>query len=151
MDIILRYWSEREGKVAVRYFTSEFLGHTPAEKLLESINRSLSPLDPKKLLQISMDGPTVNWKFLRIFQEDKSKEDPDAPKLINLGSCGLHVVHGSFQTGERETVAAAQLQNSCCFTRGSEGRDEGLFSSGCGGERESITNLFGGSHALMCP
>ncbi|KAK1906949.1 hypothetical protein KUDE01_009345 [Dissostichus eleginoides] len=103
MDIILRYWSEREGKVAVRYFTSEFLGHTQAEKLLESINRSLSPLDPKKLLQISMDGPTVNWKFLRIFQEDKSKEDPDAPKLINLGSCGLHVVHGSFQTGERET------------------------------------------------
>ncbi|KAK1905642.1 hypothetical protein KUDE01_012822 [Dissostichus eleginoides] len=84
MDIILRYWSEREGKVAVRYFTSEFLGHTQAEKLLESINRSLSPLDPKKLLQISMDGPTVNWKFLRIFQEDKSKEDPDAPKLINL-------------------------------------------------------------------
>ncbi|KAK1898471.1 Adenylate cyclase type 6 [Dissostichus eleginoides] len=103
MDIILRYWSEREGKVAVRYFTSEFLGHTQTEKLLESINRSLSPLDPKKLLQISMDGPTVNWKFLRIFQEDKSKEDPDAPKLINLGSCGLHVVHGSFQTGERET------------------------------------------------
>ncbi|KAI4829210.1 hypothetical protein KUCAC02_023270 [Chaenocephalus aceratus] len=103
MDIILRYWSEREGKVAVRYFTSEFLRHTQAEKLLESINRSLSPLDSKKLLQISMDGPTVNWKFLRIFQENKSKEDPDAPKLINLGICGLHVVHGSFQTGERET------------------------------------------------
>ncbi|KAJ3590501.1 hypothetical protein NHX12_008452 [Muraenolepis orangiensis] len=103
MDIILRYWSEREGKVAVRYFTSEFLGPTQAEKLLEGINRYRSSLDPKKLLQISMDGPTVNWKFLRIFQEDKSKEDPDAPKLINLGSCGLHVVHGSFQTGARET------------------------------------------------
>ena len=90
MDIILRYWSEREGKVAVRYFTLEFLGHTQAEKLLLGLNRSLSPLDPKKPLQILMDGPTVNWKFLRIFQEDKSKEDPDAPKLINLGSCGLH-------------------------------------------------------------
>lgn len=45
----------------------------------------------------------MNWKFLRLFQEDKSKEDPDAPKLINLGRCGLHVVHGSFQTRERET------------------------------------------------
>ncbi|KAJ4919549.1 hypothetical protein JOQ06_022104 [Pogonophryne albipinna] len=117
MDIILRYWSEREGKVAVRYFTSEFLGHTQAEKLLESINRSLSPLDPKKLLQISMDGPTVNWKFLRIFQEDKSKEDPDAPKLINLGSCGLHVVHGSFQTGERETETLMNVFPNIVITK----------------------------------
>ncbi|KAJ8364953.1 hypothetical protein SKAU_G00137840 [Synaphobranchus kaupii] len=76
------------------------MGHTQAEKLLEKIKRTLSPLDPKRLLQISMDGPMVNWKFLRIFQEDKSQADPDAPKMINLG---LHVVHGSFQNGEKET------------------------------------------------
>lgn len=79
------------------------MGHTQAEKLLEKTKRTLSPLDPNKLLSISMDGPMVNWKFLRIFQADKSQVDPDVPKMINLGSCGLHVVHGSFQNGEKET------------------------------------------------
>lgn len=103
LDVVVRHWSEREGKVVVHYFDSEFWGHTQAEKLLERIKRALSPLNPNKLLQISMDGPAVNWKLLRIFQEDKSQEDPDAPKMINLGSCGLHVLHGSFQDGERET------------------------------------------------
>ncbi|CAM4635460.1 unnamed protein product [Leuciscus chuanchicus] len=103
LDVVVRHWSEREGKVVVHYFDSEFLGHTQAEKLLERIKRALSPLNPNKLLQISMDGPAVNWKLLRIFQEDKSQKDPDAPKMIHLGSCGLHVLHGSFQDGERET------------------------------------------------
>lgn len=103
MDIIVRYWCDREEKVAVHYFDSEFMGHTQAEKLLEKIKKTLSPLDPKKLLQISMDGPMVNWKFLKLFQEDKSQSDPDASKLLNLGSCSLHVVHGSFQSGEKET------------------------------------------------
>ncbi|KAL7373641.1 hypothetical protein ABVT39_011347 [Epinephelus coioides] len=103
LDVVARHWSEREGKVVVHYFDSEFMGHTQAEKLLEKIKRALSPLNPNKLLQISVDSPAVNWKLLRIFQEDKSREDPDAPKMISLGSCGLHVVHGSFQDGERET------------------------------------------------
>ncbi|KAI2656593.1 AAA ATPase forming ring-shaped complexes [Labeo rohita] len=103
MDIIVRYWSDPEEKVGVRYFDSEFMGHTQAEKLLEKIKKTLSPLDPKKLLQISMDGPMVNWKFLKMFPKDKSQSDPDAPKLLNLGSCALHVVHGSFQSGEKET------------------------------------------------
>ncbi|KAK2832572.1 hypothetical protein Q7C36_016034 [Tachysurus vachellii] len=73
------------------------------EKLLEKIKKTLSPLDPNKLLQISMDGPMVNWKFLKMLQEDKRQSDPSASKLLHLGSCALHVVHGSFQGGEKET------------------------------------------------
>lgn len=61
------------------------MGHTQTEKPLEKIKKTLSPLDPKKLLQISMDGPMVNWKFLKMFQEVKCYAVPDSAKFINLG------------------------------------------------------------------
>lgn len=86
MGVIVNYWSEREEKVAVYFFYySKFMGHTQTEKPLEKIKKTLSPLDPKKLLQISMDGPMVNWKFLKMFQEVKCYAVPDSAKFINLG------------------------------------------------------------------
>ena len=49
------------------------------------------------LAQISMDGPSVNWKF---FTDMKKKLADDYETiLINIGSCGLHIVHNSFKTG----------------------------------------------------
>ncbi|KAK6471317.1 hypothetical protein HHUSO_G29675 [Huso huso] len=96
MDVVVRYWSEEEFKVVVHYLDSEFLGHTQAEQLLDKIKIILSPLDPKKLLQISIDGPKINWKFLRIFEEERRQMDPNLPHL--------HVVHGSFQQGEKEKL-----------------------------------------------
>ena len=48
-----------------------------------------------------MDGPNVNWKFYHnLFQEHKGEELPD---LLNTGSCSLHVVHGSFEKGAKES------------------------------------------------
>ena len=44
-----------------------------------------------------MDGPNVNWKFFEDLLQDRSQSDPDIPKLINIGCCGLHVVHGAFK------------------------------------------------------
>lgn len=44
-----------------------------------------------------MDGPIVNWKFLESFAANtRAASDP---KLLDLGFCGLHVVHGAFQAG----------------------------------------------------
>ena len=48
-----------------------------------------------------MDGPRVNWKLLKLY-EDREK-DADLPKILNIGSCGLHVVHGAFCTGWQAT------------------------------------------------
>lgn len=86
----------------MHYFDSQLMGHTQAEKFLEKIKITLSTRDPKKLRQISMDGPILNWKCMKMFQEDKRQSDHDASTLLNLGSCALHVVHGSFQSGETE-------------------------------------------------
>ena len=47
-----------------------------------------------------MDSPSVNWKFLESFPSN-TRPDATDPQLLDLGSCGLHVVHGSFQTGHK--------------------------------------------------
>ena len=49
-------------------------------------------------MQVSMDGPNVNWSFLKMFNA-YLQTNCDEKTLINLGSCGLHVVHGSLKTG----------------------------------------------------
>ena len=101
MDIIVRYFYE--DKVVSQYFDSQFMGHTAATDLLHHLKCSLSKFSNRKLLQISMDGPRVNWKLLSLLCEDREKDDADLPKLLNIGSCGLHVVHGAFYTGCRTT------------------------------------------------
>jgi hypothetical protein len=98
MDIVIRYWSKESGGVATRYLSSAFLGHATAADLEIKFKEGLGDLSTQKLIQVSMDGPSVNWKFLESLQ---SNIHPDAadPKLLDLGSCGLHVIHGAFQTG----------------------------------------------------
>ena len=56
-----------------------------------------SGLQYKNIIQVSMDDPSVNWKF---YGELKKKVNADyGNTLINIGSCGLHVVLNSFKRG----------------------------------------------------
>jgi len=100
MDIVIRYWSEEAQQVQSRYFTSVFLGHATAKDLETNFTEALSDLSLMKLVQVSMDGPSVNWKFLESLQTNLHPDAAD-PQLLDLGSCGLHVVHGAFQTGHK--------------------------------------------------
>ena len=103
MDMIVRFWDQEMNKVTDRYFTSEFLGHATAADMFIHFKRgtALAVLDPSGLVQVSIDGPNVNWKFYRdLFQERRGEELPD---LLNIVSCGLHVVHGSFQRGAKQS------------------------------------------------
>ena len=52
---------------------------------------------PERLLQLSMDGPSTNWKVLDLLDEYSAEKE--YPSIINIGSCSLHVVHGAFQVG----------------------------------------------------
>lgn len=54
------------------------------------------------MLQLSMDGPNVNFKTLRLLKEEK-EHDVDSPQLLDLGSCGLHTVHCAFKAGVNAT------------------------------------------------
>ena len=49
-----------------------------------------------------MDGPNVIWKMLDLMVEDRNSNET-YPKLLDVGSCALHVVHGAFRTGMKQT------------------------------------------------
>ena len=53
------------------------------------------------MLQVSMDGPSTNWKGYDLLSK---KSDTDKKQsLFNLGSCSLHVMHGVLKTGAQAT------------------------------------------------
>nr|XP_054921779.1 uncharacterized protein LOC129382223 [Dermacentor andersoni] len=49
-----------------------------------------------------MDGPNVNMKFLREIKQELC-ESNDGRQILDVGSCGLHVVNGAFKTGHAAT------------------------------------------------
>ena len=64
-----------------------------------------------------MDGPNVNKKFY----EDFSRKfgDENYYKLIDIGSCCLHIVHGAFRAGAEQSEWELNLElkgHSLCFT-----------------------------------
>lgn len=101
MDLVIRFWDEGLQQVSTRYLSSVFLGRSTADDLLEKFFEGLSMLPFSNLLQVSMDGPNVNHCFLRKlmgkFENDATNSNEK--KLVDLGTCGLHVVHGSFKHG----------------------------------------------------
>ena len=48
-----------------------------------------------------MDGPSVNWKFYEAVTKDRAEDK--LHQLINIGSCGLHLIHGAFKSEAEAT------------------------------------------------
>ena len=102
MDFHVRYWDSIDMQVKVRYWGSKFLGHSTNLDLADKFSDEIDPIGLHKILQISMDGPSVNHKF---YQEIvKRREELEIHnKMIDIGSCGLHIIHGAFKTGIKST------------------------------------------------
>jgi hypothetical protein len=83
---------------------SLFAGHATANDMLKHFTTGVleSGLKPVDMVQISMDGPNVNWKFYDMVK-DKLVNDYDT-KLMNVGSCGLHTIHNRRSRSHRYTV-----------------------------------------------
>ena len=96
MDLNIRFWNNNLNRVESRYFDSQFLGHPTAKNLLESMTTSLATINSINLTQLSMDGPSVNWLLLDLLK--KQHEQQELPKLLNIGSCNLYVIHGAFKS-----------------------------------------------------
>ena len=99
LDIYLRFWNGNE--VQSRYFTSIFMGHARAVDIEEDLKKAIESLQKANLLQLSMDGPNVNWKVFEDLQSEIQLEN--GKNLLNVGSCGLHVIHGAFRSAMSET------------------------------------------------
>ena len=96
MDIHVRYWNA--GKVSTRYIGSKFLGHGTATDMLQHFHENVleSGLDISNMVQVSMDGPNINWKFYDNLKTKLSQEFDT--KLINIHWI-MWVVHDSFKAG----------------------------------------------------
>ena len=94
MDLLVRYWDVSEKRAVVRYWNSVFLGHTTHLDLLKSFNEGLEGLDLSKLVQVSMDGPTTNLKFLQELKKERAENELSS--LIDIGSCSL-VLKGAYK------------------------------------------------------
>ena len=64
--------------------------------LFEKIKESVTELDESRLIQLSMDDPSVNWNVLE--KVDDYLMNKDLPETIHIGSCNQHILHGAFQT-----------------------------------------------------
>ena len=51
----------------------------------------------KKMVQVSMDGPNVNYKLYDSIVEERNQND-NYLALIDVGYCSLHVVNGAFRS-----------------------------------------------------
>ena len=68
MDVLIRYLAEDDKQVKVRYLDSHFLGHSTNVDLFEQFINAVNKLNPNHILQISMDGPSVNLNFYKKFK-----------------------------------------------------------------------------------
>jgi hypothetical protein len=69
MDVHVIYFDGVEKQVIRRYLGSTFLGHSAHSDLLKAFTLVHEGLDYKRnLVQVSMDGPNVNWKLLEVLQ-----------------------------------------------------------------------------------
>jgi hypothetical protein len=59
LDIHVRFGDN--DTVSSQYLTSEFLGHSSADDLYNHLEPTVCEFGHSKLLQLSMDGPNVNW------------------------------------------------------------------------------------------
>ena len=74
------------------------MGHATANDLSEHFSDVINNVDGgNRMIQVSMDGPLANWKFINLLQKDRVEKEQR--NLIDIGSCSLHVIHGAFKTG----------------------------------------------------
>ena len=104
MDVHVSHYDKNLKRVERVYLSSQFMGHGTTHDIMNEFKKAHKDLDiVNNLIQLSVDGPNLNWAFLDTLEEYQKTEDANAPTLINIGSCGLHVLHGAYKTALKET------------------------------------------------
>ena len=113
IDILIRTW--HDNKISSRYYLSNFLGHACAVNILDTFEKHIElNLGLKNIIQVSIDGPNVNWSFFEKLQVKIEKDFSN--KLIDVGSCGLQILHNAFKAGISETKWDIGYRLSCLHT-----------------------------------
>ena len=96
-DGYITFFSKRYNQTVTSYCGSLFVGHCDHKELVGHFYQFLSSLQlsPAWLLNIGMDGPSVNLAFMKQLQLELATE---AHSFINIGSCPLHIANNAFRT-----------------------------------------------------
>lgn len=81
MDIVVRFWSKSTNDVDIMDFKSLFLGHTIVNDLLDTFKTSQANIDTDKIFQVTVDGPSVNWRFYELLSSEETSETSRYQKL----------------------------------------------------------------------
>ena len=101
MDACIRFWCEKSNMVKSRYLDSAFFNRPNAGNIADGIDSVIKELSKESMISLGMDGPNTNWSVVKIIQE--RRKDDGLPCLESIGSCGLHIIHGAFKDGIKET------------------------------------------------
>ena len=89
MDLNVRFWDDELGVVKVNYFTFRIFSYLTsrqnAENIDNEIQAALKSVSEEKMIQLSMDGPNINWKIFDLLK--RHREKAEWSPLLNLGSC----------------------------------------------------------------
>ena len=102
------FWDSSMNKVCSRYLSSSSMGHSVAEDIMNNFLEASNEMKLCNLIQVSMDGPNVNWSFLEQLSSDL--HDEYGTTILFRGSCGLHVINGSLTTGHKAANWKVQVQ-----------------------------------------
>ena len=97
MDLQIRFYDDTVVEVLTRYLDSHFVYRPSAVNLNNEIIDAIKNLDQAKMSMLGMDGPNVNWLIFDKLNGEREKHNHSP--LYNIGSCGLHSIHGVFKTG----------------------------------------------------
>ena len=64
---------------------------------MEGFLDATAGINLSQVLQVSMDGPNVNKKFLKNLKFKQKDENPDGIEILDIGSCGIHTIHNSYK------------------------------------------------------
>ena len=82
LDLQVRLWDVR--MIKTRYVSSSFMGHARAVDLMSHFSDLCKGFNLRDAIQVSMDGPKVNWKFYQDLAENIKSEHE--VQLLNIGS-----------------------------------------------------------------
>ena len=99
MDLLIRYRDNDRDRVCSHYMGSEFMGRSTADDVLETFQNGTSEVNKSKVMLVSYDGPNVYLAFLKKYASVREEKELDP--IMDLGTCGLHLVHGSVKAGAK--------------------------------------------------
>ena len=122
-DVHIIYLDEINKQVKRVYIGSQFMGHAAVDDMIKDFREAHNGLDyVMNFIQFLMDGPNTNWAFHQAASDLRKSENPCAPDLLEIGSCGLHLstVHLALVWGrpigrwERSSISMVHFQEVFC-------------------------------------